>query len=76
MRQAILVKFLGPTNSSGSRYKATAQAGSVTVGADHGMGSDGNAAAAAEKLCKKLGWSGRLAGGGLPNGDACFVFVD
>lgn len=76
MRQAILVKYLGPTNSSGSRYKASVQAGSVTVAADYGLNADGNAAEAAAKLCKKLGWGGKLAGGTLPNGDFCFVFVD
>lgn len=31
MKQAIVTKFLGPTNYRGSRVKATCQAGSVTI---------------------------------------------
>ena len=37
MFQAIQVKYLGPTNYRGSRYKAIAAAGSVTVGADNAL---------------------------------------
>lgn len=33
--QAIETKYLGPTNTKGSRIKASAQAGSVTVGYEH-----------------------------------------
>lgn len=34
MKQAIVTKYLAPTNSRGGRVKATAQAGSVTVPLD------------------------------------------
>ena len=73
MRQAITTKYLGPTNSRGSRVKATCQAGSVTVSWDHALSSEQNHTAAAEALASKLGWIGddsdwRLVGGGLPSG--------
>jgi len=74
--QAITVKFLGPTNFSGSRWKATCAAGSVTVPYDYSvnMGED-NARLAADALCKKLGWTWDMLGGQMANGDYVFVFV-
>jgi len=54
--QAITTKFVGPTDTKGSRIKATAEAGSVTIGWDHGLTSEGNHIAAAKALCAKLGW--------------------
>lgn len=78
--QAIHTKYFGPSNVRGSRIKAQCDAGSLTVGYDHALDVEGNHAAAAEALRKKLGWNspyyGKLAGGALPkeNGYA-FVFV-
>lgn len=69
--QAIVTKNLGPTNSRGSRVKATAQAGSITIAWDHALNSDGNHEAAALALALKLGWlkgDVRLACGGMPDG--------
>lgn len=79
--QAIITKFLGPTNSRGSRVKATADAGSIIVSWDHRLNSDENHRAAAEALCVKMGWTGEFYGklhqGGLPGGSGCaFVFED
>lgn len=71
--QAILVKYLGPTNSRPSRYKASCQAGSITISKSYGRN---DAADAALALCTKLGWEGDLIEGGLPNGDAVFVFAE
>jgi hypothetical protein len=78
--QAIQVKFLGPTNIRGSRYKATCASGSITLGVDHALHLEQNAARAAVALCNKLGWSGlpygdELIVGGLPNGSYVFVFA-
>lgn len=74
--QAITTAFHGPTNTRGSRIKATAYGGSVTVGYDHALDSFENHEAAAKALQKKLGWSGKLQAGGLPNGKGyCFVRV-
>lgn len=76
MRQAIVTKYLGPTNYKGGRVKATAAAGSVTVGWDHALNSEKNHAAAARAFCEKKGWTGELVGGGLGDGGYVFVFVD
>ena len=52
--QAIITKYLGPTNTRGSRIKATAWAGSVTVSYDYSLDTVGNHKAAAQALCDKL----------------------
>lgn len=75
--QAIVVKFIGPTNTRGSRYKATCQAGSVTVRADDRLSIEGNAEAACLALVFKFGWTRRRwVGGGLPDGRYVFLGVD
>lgn len=80
--QAIITKYLGPTNTKGSRIKATCAAGSITKGYDNALDSDENHRAVAEALCKKLGWVSSpnnlytsLAQGQLPNGDNVFTFI-
>jgi len=74
MAQAIVTKYFGPTNSKGSRVKATCDAGSVTVGWDYALGDSGNYDAAAIKLAKKFGWTGSMLRGTLPSGDRVYVF--
>lgn len=54
--QAITTKYLPPTNHRGSRIKATAQAGSLTVGWDDALGPAENHHAAAEALARRYGW--------------------
>jgi hypothetical protein len=54
--QAILTKYLGPTNNRGSRYKATCEAGSVTLHGDHALNSEENHVRVARALITKLGW--------------------
>lgn len=59
-RVAIATKFLGPTNSRGSKIKAHRADDpktSVTVDYDHGLGSFDNHAAAIQALIEKLGWT-------------------
>jgi hypothetical protein len=73
--QAIETKFFGPSNVKGSRIKATAQAGSVTVGYDHALDSEGNHKAAAMKLMDKFNWKGGLVSGTLKNGNMVWVMV-
>lgn len=75
--QAIATKYLGPTNHRGSRVKATAWAGSITVSWDHRLNSESNHRAAAEALAKKFGWVGTFVGGGRPecNGNI-YVNID
>lgn len=79
--QAIITKYLGPTNHRSSRVKATCDAKSMTVSWDHSLNSDENHDVAARMLAERLGWTGdhygRLVGGGLPRGMGgnCYVFV-
>lgn len=73
--QTIFVKYLGPTNYLGSRYKATHTGGSmsITMIAVYSMGTEGNCARAAQLLAKKLNWSGSYIGGHTADG---MVFVN
>ena len=73
MFQAIQVKYLGPTNYRGSRYKATAAAGSVTVSVDDALSTEGNVIAAAQALRDKFGWVGNMVYGQLADGSYVFV---
>lgn len=68
--QAIVTKYLGPTNFRGSRIKANASAGSVTVSYNPAMNSEDNHRAAAEALARKFDWldNATLHGGGMPDG--------
>lgn len=65
--QAILTKFLGPTNHRGPRVKASCEAGSIIVSWDDALDSDGNHDAACRALALKLSWFGTWLGGGLPD---------
>jgi hypothetical protein len=72
-RQAITTKYLGPTDVRGSRVKATAEAGSVTLSWDDALGLYENHSAAAIALANKFNWGGTWYGGGTADG---YVFVD
>lgn len=73
--QAIETKYLPATNNRGSRIKATAWAGSVTVPYDHALNADDNHAAAALALRYKMGWQGKFAQGGNAKGNG-YYFVN
>lgn len=77
MRQAIVTKYLAPTSQRGSRVKATAEAGSVTIPWDHARNIDENHREAAQRLAEKYGWHAKhsLVGGVLPGGGYCFVMI-
>lgn len=76
MYKAITVKYLPPTNTKGSRLKAYDMDGnSATVSYDHGQSKELRYTDAARVLCRKMGWEGELAGGGVRNGYV-FVFVE
>ena len=80
MAQAIVVTFIGPREGRGGsmigpRFKATADAGSISVPSPRGTHGVDAAAIVAVELARKLGWKGTLVGGGLPkNGGYVFVF--
>jgi hypothetical protein len=73
--QAISTEYFGPTNTRGSRIVARADAGSISVPYEHGLGLFENHQAAARAFAKKFNWKGRLVGGGTKKG-YCFVFVE
>ena len=90
--QAILVRYLGPTNSRGSRLKASCDRGSVTVPYNYGLSHDSREEAAARMLVEKFlaedqklygtmpednPWNRPMLHGGLPgNGGEVFVFTE
>jgi len=78
MRQSITTKYIGPTDRTGSRIKATSSSGlSKTIHYDDALDTDDNHKAAAIALCKKMDWKGRLATGGAPKGTGnVYVFID
>ena len=76
MRQAIETKFLGPTDRRGSRVKASADAGSITLDWDHRLNSDANHRAAALAFARKFGWKGVWSGGSIKGSGYVFVTSD
>lgn len=75
MFASISVRFLGQTNYRPARFKATCQAGSITVPYSHdGMEKDVKEVARA--LIQKVGWTenGEWHGGASPDGNG-WVFV-
>lgn len=72
--QAITVRKLAPTDRSGARLIAKAQAGRITVPWDHALGYERNHVEAARQYVMKFGWSGAYSWGVLPDG-VTFVFV-
>ena len=75
--QAIITKYIGPTNIRGSRIKATADAGSITLSYDDALNSQANHNRAARALVVKFGWVGNWRCGRMPNNKGnCYVCSD
>ena len=73
---AIQTKYLPCTNTRGSRIKAWEPEGkAVTLPWDHALDSVSNAREAAQALCKKMKWTGKMVSGWIGQGYV-FVFVD
>lgn len=72
--QTITVKYLGPTNTKGTRIKASCEGGSVTVSRDYSAEVEQDYMRAAKALKDKMGWSGDMVGGHTRDG-MVFVFV-
>jgi len=66
--QVIQTKYLGPTNTKGSRIKAYTEAHSVTVSYDYALNSEDNHMAAAKVLKDKLRWNSKMIGGHTEKG--------
>jgi hypothetical protein len=80
MRQAIVTKYIGPTNCRDSRVKAVGGGRSLTLPWDSRLDAEGNAEWAARRLATSLGWLklNDMQGGSLPQtvGYAyCWVFT-
>ena len=71
--QSIATKFIGPSNTRGSRIKATSAGGqTLTIPYCHASGH-GSHSKAALQLARKLGWTGTLVEGCTKEGRV-FVF--
>ncbi len=54
--QAIVTKYMGPTDFRGARVKATCDAGTFTMSWDHELNASENHMLAATALANKFGW--------------------
>lgn len=71
--QTISTEYFGPTNSKGSRIKATASGGkSKTIPYPHELNQEDAHRRAATTLAESLNWSGRMIQGSTKKG---YVFV-
>ncbi len=76
MRQSIVTKYHGPTNTRGSKVIATSASGHrLQLEWDDALNSDANHQAAAMALAVKLDWSGTWAAGSTNDG-CVFVNLD
>ncbi len=57
--QSIKVKYLGPTNTLGSRWVASCEASRLCMSQDYALSTTDNARRVAVALIKKLGWCDR-----------------
>ncbi len=74
--QAITTKYFPMIGVKGSRVKATAQAGSLTLSWDNALNVEENHAAVAKAFADKMGWRGNWHMGAIAYGGYCFVCAD
>jgi hypothetical protein len=67
-RQTITTKYLSATNILGTRVKASAEAGSVTLPWNYELNVAENHAAVARALARKFHWDGHYVAGGYHGG--------
>ena len=72
--QAIVTKYLPPTNHRGARVKVIASTRAVTIPWDYALDVPENHASAVRIVINRWGWSGHWAGGELPNATG-YAFV-
>ena len=73
--QAIQTKYLGPTNTHGSRIKAWCEAKSIIRPVDHSLNEAERHHAVAMELAAMLAWPGEWYQGGLPSPSTGYCFV-
>ena len=71
MLQALTIRYLGPTNTLGSRFKVTASAGSKTYAYDYALNVGGNVLAVAMEYAGDKFNLPVVSIGNLANGDYC-----
>jgi len=73
--KAIQVRYLPPTNTRGTRWKAWAEGGAcIIIARDYGLDGAVDARGAADALRGKMQWRAVIRGEGvLPNGDYVFT---
>lgn len=71
--QAIITKYIGPTNTRGARIDARAAAGRIYVPFDHRVGHEENHKLAAAVFVAKYEWRGTWVMGCLASGDWAHV---
>lgn len=69
----IVTKYLGPTNTRGSRIVASVPSTRLTVSWDYRLNIEENHAAAATALARKLDWLDPTHGGNLPDHRRAYV---
>lgn len=68
--KAIQIKYIGPTDTKGSHYKAMAEGNdSLCVSYDHGISDEQQARELAQLYCNLKDWGQVYGFGCLPNGD-------
>lgn len=72
-RQAIVTKYLPPTDFKGARIVAKAQAGQKTYAWNHALDAADNHISAAKLFADFWGWEGNWRSGVLPSGEYCHV---
>lgn len=71
--KAISTRYKGPTDTKGARIIATdSDNNRVTISYPYELSGEDVHRKAAEALCAKMGWTGKLIGGGTKQG---YVFV-
>lgn len=71
--KAITTRYHGPTNTRGARISARDLDGNrATISYPYDLSGEAVHRAAADQLCAKMGWTGRLVGGAVARG---YVFV-
>ena len=69
---AIETKYHGPTNTRGSRISASGNGNHVSISYPHELSGEDVHRKAAQALCDKMKWTGKLTGGATKTG---YVFV-
>jgi hypothetical protein len=73
--KAIVVKYLGATNTKPARLKVTCEGVKSKVFSRSSLESDRPYREAAHLFCVERGWPGQLAEGVLPNGSYVYCFI-